>query len=176
MHNLRKTLGVLLAILLVSAPLAASAAEQMAFAQKFIKSVRSGVAQFKTCASVSLLAPADGFVVVTASGMALFDSRFSDLTLTLKKKPASEGPWVFTSTPGNELTQSFTVRFVFPVSAGDNPTFFLNGVSANGPGGNIRVETGSMTAEFYTSANVQSEAPNGADNAPASKDGRTNAP
>ena len=175
MSNLRRILGVVLVTLLLNLPLVASAGEQMAFAQKVLKSIRSGTSHFKTCASVSFNPPADGFVVVTASGMALFDSRFSDLTLTLVRSPATRGPWVFTLTPGAELSQAFAVRFVFPVSAGVKRTYFLNGVSANGPGGTIDVQTGSMTVEFYASANVQSDATASADSAPTSKDLRSNA-
>jgi hypothetical protein len=176
MRNLKKILGVLLVIILVNVPLVASAGEQMVFAEKFVKSIRSGRTPFRKLAPVKFNVPADGFVVVTASGMALFDSDLSDLTLTLHKKAATRGPWVYTVNPGVQLSQAFTVRHVFPVSAGGNPTFFLNGASANGPGGFIDIQTGSITVEFYASANVQSAAPGNSVNAPSSKDLRSNAP
>jgi hypothetical protein len=169
-------LGILLVLMLVNVPLVASAGEQMVFAEKFLKSIRSGTTPFRTLASVRFNVPADGFVVVTASGMALFDSDRSDLTLTLHKRAAARGPWVFTVNPGVQLSQAFTVRQVFPVSAGGNPTFFLNGASTNGPGGFIDVQTGSITVEFYASANVPSATTGNAVNAPSSNDPRSNAP
>ena len=175
MRNLRKILIIVFVIMLLNVPLVASAGEQMAFAQKFFRSIHSGSTPFKKCASVTFKAPADGFVVVTASGMALFDSDRSDLSLTLHKKAATRGPWVFTVNPGDQLAQAFTVRFVFPVTSGSNPTFFLNGASANGPGGVIDVQTGSITVEFYASANVQGATTGGTASAPSSNDLRSNA-
>jgi hypothetical protein len=180
MRNLRRALGTVFTILLMSMPLTALAGEQMAFKQKIIKSVQSGAFRYVTCASVDFHAPETGYVVVTASGMALFDSKFSDLTLSLKKSPAGAGPWLFTLTPGLGLTQSFTIRYVFSVTGGDDYTFYLNGTSVNGPGRNIRVETGSITAEFYPSGNVQRDgnaqgrAEQDLTEVAGSKDGRTN--
>jgi hypothetical protein len=179
MVNRKKCLASLFLATVLGLSVSAWAGEKLAFQTKIIKTLNSGSQTFVTCTSVSLTAPSNGVVVVTASGMALFDSRFSDLTLTLRTKPAARGPWVFSLSPGAELVQAFTVRYVFPVTAGTPRTFFLNAISANGPGGIISVETGSITAEFYSNANVQAspaltpQAPGGS---AGSSDGRSNAP
>jgi len=176
MLNRKKWLAALLVVAAVLVTLPALAAEQLSYQQKFVKKVRSGARSYVTCASVNFTPPQDGAVVVTASGMAVFDAVFSDLTLTLKTAPASKGPWVYTLTPGEGLLQGYTVRYVFSVAGGKSYTFYLNGTSANGPGKNILVETGSITAEFYTNTDVQLGATRAAPTAGGAADGRSNAP
>jgi hypothetical protein len=176
MINRKQCLATLLLGVAVSIALPALAAEQLAYQQKVIKKVRSGARSYVTCASVNFTPPQDGAVVVTASGMAVFDAAFSDLTLSLKTAPASKGPWVYSLTPGEGLLQGYTVRYVFSVTGNKPYTFYLNGTSANGPGKNILVETGSITAEFYSNSDVQAGATRAAAAASGAADGRSNAP
>jgi hypothetical protein len=118
--------------------------------------VASGAATFIECAQVTIKASSKGYVVVTASGMASFDDATSVLILTLATASATGGSWVFAATPGTSaLFQTYTVRMVFPVEKGLQ-TFYLNGISYTGSGGDISVETGSMTAKIYKKSWVKS--------------------
>jgi hypothetical protein len=146
---------LLLGVVLASVP--ALAQEDFAFREQFIKNVSPGSCDFVRLASVPFTAPEDGFVVVTASGVAFFNNSRSFLELTLDTRPARRGAWIFDLTPGWNLSQTYSPRMVFPVEAGVANTFFLNGRSCKGPGGRISVQTGSITAEFHptTTAQVQ---------------------
>jgi hypothetical protein len=100
-------------------------------------------------------APRAGFVVVTASGMAYFNSFSpSSLILTLGRNPAAVGTWKHTLSPGVTPYQSYSVQAVFRVQAGPQ-TFHLNAASCEGDGRVIGVQTGSLTAEFYPNGSVQ---------------------
>lgn len=128
------------------------AAESMAFTERAQRIVRDLF--YVQCATVSIVPPANGFVVVTATGVSSFPFETSMLQLTLARRAAVEGPWRFNISPGFPLSQSYSIRMVFPVTGGVRSTFFLNGRNRGGFIGPISVETGSMTAEFYRSANV----------------------
>ena len=88
--------------------------------------------------------------------MAWFNNRCVSptLTLTLATTSALNGPWIFTLSPGRQPYQTYTVRMVFSVDAGEN-TFYLNAQSNNGNGSSIGVQTGSLTAEWYPAGDVQ---------------------
>lgn len=158
MNVRRNWLVVLLLLGVVFASVPALAQENFAFREQRIKSVSPGSCDFVTCASVPFTAPEDGFVVVTASGVAFFRHSRSFLELTLDTRPAKRGAWIFDLTPGWNLSQTYSPRMVFPVEAGVSNTFFLNGRSCNGPGGRISVQTGSITAEFHPASSVQGRA------------------
>ena len=144
---------LLLGVVLGSVP--AFAQEDFAFREQKIKDVFPGDCDFVRCAAVPFTAPEDGFVVVTASGVAFFNNSRSFLELTLDTRPAERGAWIFDLTPGWNLSQTFSPRMVFPVEAGVANTFYLNGRSCKGPGGRISVQTGSITAEFHPAATTQ---------------------
>ena len=131
----------------------------MAFKQFLKPTIPSGSRTWFGCGSVTLNAPDAGYVVVTASGMAWFSDpyRRPTLTLTIAKSRAVKGPWIFTLTPGVQPYQTYTVRLVFQVATGQN-TFYLNAESNDGAGFNIGVQTGSLTAEWYPSSDVQPSA------------------
>ncbi len=152
----RRAVVVLLVVVLTgSLALEALAAERMAFRQDSMRKLTSGSRVWKNVASVPFTPPEDGYVVVTASGMVGFDAEVSSLTLSLDTKPAVRGPWVFTLTPGYQLFQTYSVRYVFPVKTGVKNTFYLNGLSWDGFGRSISIENGSITVEFYASGNVR---------------------
>ena len=153
----RAGIGFFCLLCLVFTSLHSHAADKMAFRQEIIRNVRSGAQTWANCGSVTIVPPAKGYVVVTASGMAFFDTDFSDLSLTLATKSARRGSWVYGVTPGFQLVQNYTVRSVFAVKKDRSYTFYLNGISANGPGRHISVQTGSITAEFYKGSNVHAQ-------------------
>lgn len=157
--NVRKNwlmILLLLGVVLVSVP--ALGQEDFAFREQKIKKLYPPDCDFVKCASVPFTAPEKGFVVVTASGMAKFNNSDSFLQLTLATKPATEGDWIFDLTPGWNLTQTYSVRMVFPVEADQAKTFYLNGTACKSPQGRISVETGSITAEFHPESSVQGQA------------------
>ncbi|MGA2401604.1 MAG: hypothetical protein ABSG91_07835 [Syntrophobacteraceae bacterium] len=144
------------ALLVVAAAVPAVAGQTIAFSQQLKTNIRSGRGVWISCGSVTLNAPAAGYVVVTASGMAWFDSYAPPtLTLTLAKTKAAKGPWIFTLTPGRLPYQTYTVRYVLQVNAGSN-TFYINAESNDGDWwGSIGVQTGSLTAEWYPASAAQ---------------------
>ncbi|HOV85532.1 MAG TPA: hypothetical protein PLM79_04160 [Syntrophobacteraceae bacterium] len=154
---MKRFLPLVCAILLVLTvswvPSHSFAGETMAYKLQEQASMYSGSGSWKRCAGVVITPPKKGYVVVTASGMAAFDHRDSSLTLTLSTNNG-KGPWIFSLSPGTMGLQTYTVRMVFPVTGGTAQRFNLNGASYDGPGGTIKVQTGSITAEFYPSANV----------------------
>jgi len=144
----------LLTVMVGTAP--ARAGEILAFKNGNTVTMSTKATVWKTCTSVNIDAPAAGYVVVSASGMAGFPSN-AILALTLAAKPAVAGPWQFrvTAAPPMPSYQSYTLRQVFQVNAGSR-TFYLNskGFSGN-PAGTLSIETGSITAEFYPTSAVQ---------------------
>lgn len=146
------------------------AGSKMAYKRFIEAKTTSGSSHWMEAASVSINAPSSGYVVVSASGMTTFyyanDRDYPSLTLTLGKTSAAKGQWIFTQTPGAQPFQTFDVRMVFNVNKGTNK-FYLNAASFDGTGGDISIETGSMTVEFYASSNVQPQAaPAGTDEMP----------
>jgi len=168
-----------LAAFLFAAAVPADAGSQMALKQSIISSVQSHNRAWKNCGSVSFTAPSNGYVVVTASGQAGFDSGDyeADLYLSIAKSAGVEGPWVFGITPGSEPVQTYTVRRAFTINEGQTITFYLNGSSMWGAGRTISVETSILSAEFYprskTFPQKATEAPReGKGGAVESKDGK----
>ncbi|MBP8645273.1 MAG: hypothetical protein KBH99_04040 [Syntrophobacteraceae bacterium] len=155
---MKRTGLVLLLLVALTGSLALDvlAGEQMAFQQGRIRSMPSGEGIWKTLTSIPFRPPQDGYVVVTASGMVLFDSEASSLTLTLSTTPAgkSKSDWVFSLTPGFQLLQAYTIRYVFPVKAKEKKKYYLNAMSWDGPRNSIRIENGLLTVEFYAGGNV----------------------
>jgi hypothetical protein len=112
--------------------------------------------EFLKCASVQFTAPAKGYAVVTANGMAAFNNDYSFLILTLSPKANDLGPWQYRLTPGYEFYQTFTARWIFSVGANKSYTFYLNGMGCKGPSsGEVSVETANMTVEFYPRDSIQ---------------------
>ena len=148
--------AVLILALAAAVPGASFAGETISFKQRFPNvNLSAGRCNWRQAASISLNAPSGGVVVVTASGMVFFDTFVpASVTFTLDKTSASKGSWIFTTSPGVEPYQTYTVRMVFNVAQGPN-TFFLNARSCDGDGNNIGIQTGSMTAEFYANANIE---------------------
>jgi hypothetical protein len=149
-------LGALLLVMAIANVTPASAASTMGFTQGVSQWVSANASQWTTIGDVTIDAPGPGFVVVTASGMASFNTN-AILELTLSTNPAEQGDWVFwlTAAPPMPTFQSFTVRMVFEVSGAGLQTFYLNGEGCNRRRGKMHVETGSITAEFYDTADVQ---------------------
>ena len=146
---------VITAVLFVAiAAVHATAGQEMAYSELLKKTIPSGSGRWYSCGSVTFNAPSAGSVIVTASGMAWFNSLYPTLTLTLATTSAVKGPWIFTLSPGNQPYQTYSVRMVFSVDAGEN-TFYLNAQSNNGNGATIGVQTGSLTAEWYPASDVQ---------------------
>ncbi|GLI33326.1 hypothetical protein [Desulforhabdus amnigena] len=131
------------------------AGEKLAFRNGFLKTIPSNCV-FKKCASVQIVPPSNGYVIVTASGMASFANDVSFLELTLGTEPGSAGPWLYRVTPGFRLFQNFSVRYVFPVKTNGTKifTYYLNGRLCRGPSSDVSVETGTITAEFYSSSDA----------------------
>ncbi len=144
-----------LAIMLLAVAVPSNAAEKLVYKQGIFGKVTSGGNFWVNCGYVTITPPADGVVVVTVSGMALFDSTLSDLSLTINTVSAKRGPWVFGVTPGYQLVQNYSIRRVFTVQANKTTKFYLNGSSLNGPGRKIQIQTGSITAEFFDSSDAQ---------------------
>lgn len=126
------------------------------------RNVSAGACIWKALGNVKITVPGAGYVVVTADGMASFDS---DAFLTVSLGATSSfqtGDWLFTLSPGpapNLNYQTYCARMVFPVSAAGTHTFYFRGRSCPpSKTGTIRVQTGSITAEFYSKANVQPQA------------------
>jgi hypothetical protein len=165
---------VITAVLLIAiAAVHATAGQEMAYSELLKTTIRSGSGTWYSCGSVTIDAPSAGSVIVTASGMAWFSSLYPTLTLTLATTGAVKGPWIFTLSPGLQPYQTYTVRMVFSVVAGEN-TFYLNAQSNNGNGSSIGVQTGSLTAEWYAASDVQA-APAGAEqSAPENANPRRN--
>jgi hypothetical protein len=153
----RRTIIVLVASLVfLTAAAPALAYVEMAYEEKQTIQVASGSSTFAECASVAMTAPKDGYVMVTATGFAFFNSTNSNLVLALGTASASAGPsWAIRLNPGANLEQSFAIRTVFPVQKKQSYTFYLNGVSETGGGGNITVHTGTITAEFFKKNKAQ---------------------
>ncbi len=143
------------ALILLAGAVPLNAAEKLVYKQGIFAKVFSGGNTWVNCGFVSITPPEDGAVVVTMSGMVGFDDTLSDLALTIAIGPAKRGLWVFGVTPGYQLVQSFSIRRVFQVQANKTVKYFLNAASFNGPGHAISIQTGSMTAEFYATQNVQ---------------------
>ncbi len=147
--------AIFLALVMTTAT-TAFGAEILAFSKAFTPVIGARSKSWQQVATVTINVPEAGYVVVTASGMSSFSSN-AILLLTLATKSAVLGPWQFrvTAAPPVPTYQSYAVRQVFKVSAGSR-TFYLNaqGLAFN-PSGQISVETGTMTAEFYASADVQ---------------------
>ena len=141
-------------LIITIAAVHATAGQEMAYSELLKKTIRSGSQKWYSCGSVTINAPSAGSVIVTASGMAWFNSLYPTLTLSLARTSAVKGAWIFTLSPGNQPYQTFTVRMVFSVVAGEN-TFYLNAQSNNGNGSSIGVQTGSLTAEWYPASEVQ---------------------
>lgn len=143
-------------LLIAIAAVHATAGQEMAFSELLKTTIPSGSRTWFECGSVSFNAPSAGSVIVTASGMAWFNNRCvaPTLTLTLATTSAVNGPWIFTLSPGKQPYQTYSVRMVFSVDAGEN-TFYLNAQSNNGNGSSIGVQTGSLTAEWYPASDVQ---------------------
>jgi hypothetical protein len=119
------------------------------------RTLAAGGCVWITAGSLSVNAPRAGYVVVTASGMAYFNSiSASSLTLTLGRNPAAAGVWKYTLSPGLTPYQTYNLQMVFKVQAGPQ-NFFLNAASCDGDGRVIGVQTGSFTAEFYPNGSVQ---------------------
>lgn len=182
---MKRTGRVLLLLVALTGPLAldALAGEQMVFQEEGrIRSMPSGGGTWKNLTSIPFKPPTDGYVVVTASGMVSFDSEVSSLTLTLSTTPAwkSKSDWVFSLTPGFQLLQAYTIRYVFPVKAKEKKKYYLNAMSWDGPGNSIRIENGLLTVEFYAGGNVSAlsqepkEAETDATTATAPEDQRVN--
>ena len=155
------------AVLIIAiAAVQATAGLEMAFSELLKTTIPSGSRTWFECGSVTFNAPSAGSVIVTASGMAWFNNRCGSptLTLTLATTSALNGPWIFTLSPGRRPYQTYTVRMVFSVDAGEN-TFYLNAESNNGNRSPIGVQTGSLTAEWYPTSAVQAStaAPEGAE-------------
>jgi hypothetical protein len=152
---------VLSLVMLCSAP--SFAGTKLAFKQQFAdRYVSAGACTWKGLGNVKIAVPGAGYVVVTAAGMTSFDSD-AFLTVSLGAKSSFQtGDWLFTLSPGpapNLNYQSYSARMVFPVSTAATYTFHFRGRScAPSQTGTILVQTGSMTAEFYPSANVQPQA------------------
>jgi len=148
---------VITAVLLIAiAAVHATAGQEMAYSELLKTTIPSGSQTWFSCGSVTFNAPSAGAVIVTASGMAWFKNLYvpPTLTLTLATTSAVTGPWIFTLSPGKQPYQTYTVRMVFSVDAGEN-TFYLNAQSNNGNGSTIGVQTGSLTAEWYPASDVQ---------------------
>jgi hypothetical protein len=151
----------LASVMLISAP--SFAGTKLAVKQKFAnRNVAGGAGTWLGLASVQITVPGPGSVVVTADGMAIFNSD-AFLTVSLgAKNTFQDGDWLFTLSPGpapNLNYQTYCARMVFPVSAAGTYTFYFRGISDHpSQPGKITVQTGSMTAEFYSKANVQGQA------------------
>lgn len=137
----------------------AFAGSTMAFSQGVSVWVNANSCAWKRCASVPINVTEPGYVVVTASGMATFNSN-AVLALTLGTTPAARGDWQFWVTAAEPMPsyQSFTVRRVFQVTTPQVYNFYLNANSCRNPPGRMHVETGSITAEFYPEADVEAVA------------------
>lgn len=149
-------LGALLLAMVIANTTPAFAGNTMGFTQGVSQWVSANACQWTTIGDVTINTPGSGFVVVTASGMASFNTN-AILELTLSTNPAEQGDWVFwlTAAPPMPTFQSFTVRMVFEVTGAGLQTFYLNGEGCNRKRGKMHVETGSITAEFYDTADVQ---------------------
>ena len=148
---------VIAAVLIIAiAAVHATAGQEMAYSELLKTTIPSGSQTWFSCGSVTFNAPSAGSIIVTASGMAWFKNLNvpPTLTLTLATTSAVTGPWIFTLSPGKQPYQTYTVRMVFSVDAGEN-TFYLNAQSNNGNGSTIGVQTGSLTAEWYPASDVQ---------------------
>jgi guanyl-specific ribonuclease Sa len=117
------------------------------FVEQIINSTTSGASTWVEIAQVTINAPKDGDVKVTASGMIVFPNANDTVTMSIATTSAAGGPWVF-STDG-VLFQNFNVEMVFPVVKGPN-TFYFNAVSFFGGGGSISVEVGLLEALFMS--------------------------
>ena len=155
----RVMMAVFIVVMAALTTIPADAGDLLAFKRKLPTVViQSGTCFWVQCGSIQITAPEEGFVVVTASGMAYTRSLSpSSLTLTLGKDPAVQGVWMHTLSPGRTPYQSYNAEMTFSVNPGLN-TFFLNARSCDGDGRNIGVQTGSLTAEFYPTAGVQPQA------------------
>ncbi len=149
-------IGTLLLVMVVANATPVFAGTTMGFTQGVSQWVNARKCQWTTIGSVSINAPGPGYVVVTASGMSTFNTN-AILELTLSTNPAARGDWVFwlTAAPPMPTFQTFTVRMVFEVGAAGVQTYYLNGEGCNYKRGKMHVETGSITAEFYDTVDVQ---------------------
>lgn len=147
--------------MMVSVP--AFAGTKLAYKQKFeTVTLNGGSCSWRALGNVSMNVPGPGYVVVTAAGMAFFES---DAFLTVSLGAGTSyrsGDWLFTLSPGpgpNLNYQTFSARMVFPVSAAGPRTFYFRGRSCSpSQPGAIGVQTGSITAEFYARPTTQSKA------------------
>jgi hypothetical protein len=156
--------GLLLAMVTLAAATPSLAGQVMAYKEKLGAGpnylyVAAGACTWKNVAPIKITVPEKGYVIVTASGSAYFNS---DAILTLSlgaMNTYQRGDWLFSLTPGPAPFlnyQSFSPRIAFPVAAAGTYTFYLRGRScAPSEPGRITVQTGSITAEFYAAADVQ---------------------
>lgn len=151
----KNTIAVLALALIISSAAPLMAGESMVFKQKLPDAqVVANACVWKNLGSIKFDATSNGYVVVTASGMAFYGGKSTLLVLSLATKPAVKGPWIFDVTADFQPYQAYTVRMVFPVTAGKTYNFYLNGRSCNDNAGTITVQTGSFTGEFYATADV----------------------
>jgi len=151
----KNSIAVLAMALVISFAAPLMAGESMVFKQKLPDAqVVADACVWKNLGSVQFVATKNGYVVVTASGMAFYGGNSTLLVLSLAAKAAVQGPWIFDVTADFQPYQAYTVRMVFQVSAGKTYNFYLNGRSCNDNAGTITVQTGSFTAEFYAKADV----------------------
>ena len=150
-------LCVIFAATFSSPVLAGSGAYEMFFDKGFETAGVQEGAGFKNCASIQVKKiPHNGYVIVTASGAAMFGNASQVLYLTLAKTGDDNGSMVWPVVPGqgdDGLYQSWCVRYVFPVNKKEPQTFYLNAeykeTTAIEGSGEIQVEVGSFTAEFF---------------------------
>jgi hypothetical protein len=153
----KNSIAVLAIALAISFATPLMAGESMVFKQKLAtKTIYSGTSDWKSCGNVKFDAIKDGYVVVTASGNVQYNNKAEVLILSLATKAAVEGPWNFGVTATLPAPyQSFSIRMVFSVEAGQSYAFHLNGRSIEDGGpGKILVQPGSITAEFYSKEDV----------------------
>lgn len=112
------------------------------------------------CASLTIeKAPQNGFVIVTATGNAIFDHPSTILNLTLLDQKGYRVR-AFSVTPGEGLKQSWSVRWIYPVKNKAPYAFFLYGQYENNSDNppehqRICLRYILMTAEFFKSNKVQ---------------------
>lgn len=167
-------IAVLAAVFLAfAAPV--NAGDDLAFRQDIFANVQSNSRIWTNIGSVQYTAPAGGYVVVSASGQAIFNPNdiFADVYLTLTQAPAARGPWVFGLSWGSEPVQTFTIKRVFQVKGGKNVAFHLNAISINGDRRAINMETSVIAVEFYPKSDVT---PQASGQAPSSEAGEAPEP